>query len=55
MTVFHAIYVLLMVALIVAVDLVFFRSRALFWQRLVANVGIVVVAVILYLAFAGRR
>ena len=37
-------YVALMVALIVAVDFLFFRNR--FWERLIVNIGIV-------LAFAG--
>lgn len=34
-------YVLLMVVLIVGLDLLFFRNR--FWERLVTNVGIVLV------------
>jgi hypothetical protein len=34
-------YVLLMVIVILALDLVFFRD--LFWQRLLSNVGVVLV------------
>ncbi len=44
-----ALYVLLMVALIVAVDLLFFRNR--FWERLTVNVGIVLVFVAFYFRF----
>jgi len=42
-------YVLALVAIVVAVDVLFFRHR--FWERLIANVGIVLVFVALYLAF----
>ena len=38
-----------MVALIVAVDILFFRNH--FWERLLANVGIVLVFVAFYLRF----
>jgi hypothetical protein len=34
-------YVLVMVAVVVGVDLLFFRDRAWTWERLAANVGIV--------------
>jgi len=44
-----AIYVLAMVATVVAVDLLFFRHR--FWERLMANIGIVLVYVAFYFAF----
>jgi hypothetical protein len=40
--------VVLMIALIVSVDLLFFRN--LFWERLIANIGIVMV----FAAFAWR-
>lgn len=43
------IFVVLMVAVIVAVDVLFFRQH--FWYRLMANVGIVLVAVAFYLRF----
>jgi len=42
-------YVILMAALIVAVDLLFFKNR--FWERLTVNVGIVLVFVAFYLRF----
>ncbi len=43
------IYVALMVAAIVAVDVLFFRSR--FWERLAVNIGIVLVFGAFYLRF----
>jgi hypothetical protein len=45
----HVIFVLLMAAIIVAMDLLFFRHQ--FWHRLLANAGVVLVAVVLYLLF----
>jgi hypothetical protein len=44
-----ALYVLAMVVVIVGVDVVFFRNR--FWERLAANIGIVVVFAVFYLRF----
>ena len=44
-----ALYVLTMVAVIVGADIAFFRDR--FWERLIANVGIVLVFVAFYLRF----
>jgi hypothetical protein len=44
-----AVYVILMVAVIVAVDVFFFRDR--FWERLGANVGIVLVFAAFYFRF----
>lgn len=41
--------VALMAAIIVAVDVLFFRHR--FWERLMANVGIVLVFAAFYLRF----
>jgi uncharacterized membrane protein len=43
------VYVVAMVALIVGVDLVFFKHR--FWERLMANIGIVLVFAAFYLRF----
>ena len=43
------IYAVAMVAAIVGVDLVFFRNR--FWERLMVNVGIVLVFAAFYLRF----
>jgi hypothetical protein len=45
-------YAIAMAAVIVGVDLVFFRNR--FWERLMANIGIVLVFGAFYLRFFGR-
>lgn len=45
-------YIVLMVALIVAVDVLFLRTR--FWARLVVNIGIVVVFAAVYVGFLQR-
>jgi hypothetical protein len=45
-------YVLALVAVVVGVDVLFFRHR--FWERLVANVGIVLVFGALYLVLLKR-
>jgi hypothetical protein len=45
-------YVAAMAAVIVGVDLMFFRYR--FWERLMANIGIVLVFAAFYLRFLGR-
>jgi hypothetical protein len=42
-------YVVAMIAVIVGVDLAFFRSR--FWERLMANIGIFLVFAAFYLKF----
>ncbi len=42
-------YVLAMVAVVVVVDVLFFRY--LFWQRLIVNVGVVLVFAAFYLRF----
>jgi len=42
-------YVLALVAVIVGVDILFFRNR--FWERLMVNVGIVLVFAAFYLRF----
>jgi len=42
-------YVVAMAAIIVGVDFVFFRSR--FWERLMVNIGIVLVFAAFYLRF----
>lgn len=43
---------LTLVAVVVGVDVLFFRNR--FWQRLMVNVGIVLVFVAFYLRFLKR-
>jgi hypothetical protein len=45
-------YVLAMVAVVVGADVLFFRNR--FWERLMANVGIVLVFGAFYLRFMER-
>lgn len=42
-------YVVFMAAVVVGVDLLFFRNR--FWERLIVNVGIVLVFAAFYLRF----
>ena len=42
-----ALYVVLLVAVVVAVDFLFFRNR--FWERLTVNIGIVLVFAAFYL------
>ena len=46
-------YVLALVVVVVGVDILFFKHQ--FWERLIANVGIVVVFVVVYLTFLKRR
>ena len=46
-------YVLALVVVVVGVDILFFRHHL--WERLIANVGIVVVFVVVYLRFLKRR
>jgi len=48
-----ALYVLLMVAVIVGVDFLFLRNR--FWERLMVNIGIVLIFAALYLSFLKPR
>jgi len=47
-----ALYLLTLVAVVVGVDLLFFRHE--FWERLMANVGIVFVFVAIYLRLRAR-
>jgi hypothetical protein len=47
-----ALYLVAMVALIVGLDVAFFRNR--FWERLMANIGIVLVFAAFYLRFLAR-
>jgi hypothetical protein len=46
---FVALYVVGMVAVVVSVDFLFFRDR--FWERLLVNIGIVMVFGAFYLRF----
>jgi len=47
-----ALYVLALVAVVVGVDLLFFRNQ--FWERLTVNLGIVLVFAAFYLRFLKR-
>jgi hypothetical protein len=44
-----AVYIVVMIAVVVGVDLLFFRN--LFWERLASNIGIVLVFVVFYFRF----
>ena len=47
-------YFVLMATVIVAVDLLFFRNRVWFWERLMANIGLVLVFAAFYLRLLKR-
>ena len=47
-----ALYVVSMAAVIIAIDLLFFKNR--FWERLMVNVGIVLVFAAFYFRFLKR-
>ena len=47
-----ALYVVAMAAVIIGLDFVFFRNR--FWERLILNIGIVLVFGAFYLRFLNR-
>jgi hypothetical protein len=44
-----AVYVVVLIAVVVGVDVLFFRDR--FWERLIVNIGIVLVSAAFYLRF----
>jgi hypothetical protein len=46
-------YVLALIAVVVGTDILFFKHQ--FWERLIANVGIVLVFGAVYLRFLKRR
>jgi hypothetical protein len=46
---YAAMYVLVLIATVVGVDVLFFRNRL--WERLMVNVGIVLVFIAFYLRF----
>jgi hypothetical protein len=43
------VYILVLIAVVVSLDLLFFRNR--FWERLIVNIGIVLVFAAFYLRF----
>jgi hypothetical protein len=46
---FVALYTVVMIAVVVSVDLLFFQNR--FWERLTVNIGIILVFAAFYLRF----
>ncbi len=48
-TIYAVLYVSVLIAVVVSVDLLFFKNR--FWERLIVNIGIVLVFVAFYLRF----
>jgi Mn2+/Fe2+ NRAMP family transporter len=46
---FVGLYVGVLIAVVVSVDLLFFRNR--FWERLIVNIGVVLVFAAFYLRF----
>jgi hypothetical protein len=47
-----ALCVVIMAAIIIGVDILFFKNR--FWERLMVNIGLVLVFAAFYLRFLGR-
>ena len=47
--IFVVLYVVALIAVVVGVDLLFFRHR--FWERLLSNIGVVLVFAAFYLRF----
>jgi uncharacterized membrane protein len=47
--IYAVLYVVVMIAVVVSVDILFFKNR--FWERLIANIGIVLVFAAFYLRF----
>lgn len=48
-------YIVALMAVVVSVDLLFFRQRLWLWERLIANIGIVLVFLAFYLRFMRRQ
>jgi hypothetical protein len=46
---YMVLYILVLIAVVVSVDLLFFRNQ--FWERLIVNIGIVLVFAAFYLRF----
>ena len=47
--IYGVLFALIMIAVVVSVDLLFFKNHS--WERLIANIGIVLVFVAFYLRF----
>jgi hypothetical protein len=48
-TMFDVLYIVVLIAVVVSIDLLFFKNR--FWERLLVNIGIVLVFTAFYLRF----
>lgn len=48
-SIYVVVYILVLISVVIGVDVLFFRNR--FWERLMANVGIVLVFAAFYLRF----
>jgi len=49
----NVLYLVLLIATVVAVDVLFFRNQ--FWERLAANIGIVLIFAAFYFRFLKRQ
>lgn len=49
--VYVTLYVVALIAVVVSIDVLFFRNRFWFWERLMVNIGIVLVFLAFYLRF----
>ena len=47
--IYVALYIFVMIAVVVSVDVLFFKNR--FWERLMVNIGIVLVFIAFYFRF----
>ena len=47
--IYVVLYILVLIVVVVSVDLLFFKNR--FWERLIVNIGIVLVFAAFYLRF----
>ena len=48
-------YIVALVAVVVSIDLLFFRQRLWTWERLMVNIGIVLVFLAFYLRFTKNQ
>ncbi len=51
--IYVVLYILVLIVVVVGVDLLFFKNR--FWERLIVNIGIVLVFAAFYLRFLKSR
>jgi hypothetical protein len=50
-----ALYIVALIAVVVTMDLLFFRQRLWFWERLMVNIGIVLMFLGFFLRFTRIR